>query len=394
MTAYVDPLGPWRAAVAIDDPGPARLFAALVGQAVRNRLPARLLGPAAVAVRGGIPEGALARAIRVGRRRERPDLDALVVAAVAAWPALASRARWLPPDPPPLTTLALDRRAGLTVFLLEAGAPSGRLAPPVPLVVLKVAAAGHGGVAVEQAALRAAEGAAIGPRLLGAVAGAVAQEGLPGRPLAVRAITPAGAASLDWPAAFDDLVAGLARLAAATARPGRPVELRDGLLDRDWSATGVAPAAVGAVARARSELDAVACHVVKHSDTSPQNCLFGDGRLVGLVDWEMATVEGTPGFDALNAALSWFEHGIGLVRWSDRRVADCFEVAWNRSPFMAGARAALRTTIAAAGLDEAFAPPLEVAYFARRLARRLDAPGDYPTGPPAAARMLEVVCGS
>jgi aminoglycoside phosphotransferase (APT) family kinase protein len=132
--------------------------------------------------------------------------------------------------------------------------------------------------------------------------------------------------------------------------------------------------------------------VLRHGDTSAQNCLFEEERLSGLVDWEIARPQGAPGFDILNAAVALLDHGVGLVNWSEDRAVTCFETAWKNSPFFDRARAAARESVEAAGATARDYERLEIAFFARRLASRLADPDYYATGPASAARMLEIAC--
>ncbi len=174
------------------------------------------------------------------------------------------------------------------------------------------------------------------------------------------------------------------RLASATARPGPPPNLRPAL-------EALGDGAARAVAAARRDLERLDVSVVEHYDLSPQNCLVERGRLSGLVDWEHAREPGTPGFDVWDAALSYVEHAAALVAWDDEHLLAVFEAGWESSPFWAEARAAARAAADAAGVPDGLHDALEVAYFAERVAARLDDTEDLATSAALAARMLSVV---
>jgi hypothetical protein len=113
---------------------------------------------------------------------------------------------------------------------------------------------------------------------------------------------------------------------------------------------------------------------------------------VRLVDWELAQARGVPGFDILNFAVAYLEHSLGLKRWSEHAALESFKAAWDSSTFMKGARESARAAAAAIEVPDGHQDSLEVAFFARRLGRRLARPGGYGTGPETAAKMLEHVC--
>jgi len=133
--------------------------------------------------------------------------------------------------------------------------------------------------------------------------------------------------------------------------------------------------------------------VLRHRDTSPQNCLMEETRLTGIVDWELAVARGGPGFDVWNLGLSAMEYGLGLTRWSQELVVEAFTRAWPDSPFWADARAAARRAALAGGAAEADLDALELCFFGSRIGDRLEFPGRHPTVPDTAARTLQVVCG-
>jgi hypothetical protein len=375
---------PWRAAVGLTSPGPGRFFESLVEQTLRYGMPGtrRLGGLWALAGRRGLPRGAVRAAIRLCPRARRPDLDAMRDEVVRAWPALAARLGHLAPDPPPLSLLALRRRAALTIFLFGTA--------PEPLLVLKLPAPGNSSPELEAAALREAEPAAIAPRDLGRAGAALVQEAIPGTPLEVEPLAPSDAAGLRWPEPLAELTAGLARLAGMTAKGEEPQQLLEPIhraLAYDRLSTGTRRL-VAAAARDVARLDR---SVLAHRDASPQNVLFLNGSLSGLVDWELASSRGVPGFDAWNAALAFLETGVALRRWSGSRVEHAFQRAWKESVFYAEARTAARGAAQAADVPDRLLDPLELAFFARRLGHRVDRPTQFPTGPATAAFMLEQV---
>ncbi len=133
--------------------------------------------------------------------------------------------------------------------------------------------------------------------------------------------------------------------------------------------------------------------MLRHGDTSPQNCLYGsDGRLAGVVDWEDAWSHAAPGFDVWNAALAYLERGVAASGWSQERVVDAFRGVWGESRYWRAAGAAGREAARAAGAGEGQLDALEVAFFGHRLIERLQEPDMFPTTPWTAARMLEIVC--
>ena len=375
---------PWRAAIELRGSAPAAFYAALIGQALRYGLPAsRRFGPAwAFAGRRGAPEGLLARAVRRFPRTPRPDLDEVRESLLEAWPRLRERARELPPRPDTISLLALERSAALTVFAFSGAAR--------PLLVAKVPAPGDARAELEARALEEAEPAGIVPRYLARVGEAHVQEGLPGAPLRVEPLTPETAAALRWSPAHENLAAGLASLARATAKPQVSEELRapvesalaSGLLEHGDERR---------LAAAWSDVESAAVSVLRHHDTSAQNCLFDDVRLVGVVDWEMAESNGAAGFDVWNAALSYMEYGIGLVRWSQERVVSAFAASWRRSAFWDDARRAARASAVAGGFPEHRLDSLEAVFFGSRIGDRLLRPHvAYPTDARTSARLFEV----
>jgi len=384
--SYVHVSRPWRAVLDASASEPAAHYAALVNQGLRAGLPAARRAGAvwAALARRGLPERALARTVARFPRVEDPQLDRLRAALGQRWPAFAERAPGLPREAPsPLALLALERSAGRVVFAFGQGR--------APLVVVKLAHEGHRGAKREAAALAEAAPLRVAPRGLGEVEGALVQEALPGRPLRVAPLRSAHAGLASWPDALAQLTGALARLGAATRKQGRPEELELPL------ELALASGLVGDRARARlsvawERLQRLDTAVLRHGDTSAQNCLFLDGRLRGLVDWEDAWPLAAPGFDALNAALAYQEHGLGLVRWSQETVIEAFDRSWPDSPFWRAGRAAGLAGARAGGVPEDLLEDLLVAYFGHRVIERLQEPGVQPTTAVTTARMLDIVC--
>lgn len=367
-------------------PGPSAHYAALVNQGLREGLPAaRPAGAVWAAVaRRGLPEQLLARAVGRFPRVLDHELDGLRAALARRWTAFAELAPGLPREPPAtLALLALERSAGRVVFAFGPG--------PAPLLVVKIGRAGHRGAEREAAALAEAAGVGIAPRDLGELDGALVQEALPGRPVRVAPLRQASAGLAAWPDALEQVTGALARLAAATRKEGRAEELD---LPVDMA---LAPGLLGDPARRRlslawERLGDLRTAVLRHGDTSAQNCLFLDGQLRGLVDWEDAWPLALPGFDALNAALAYQEHGVGLVRWSQEAVVESFRESWRSSTFWEAGREAGAAAARAGGVPEDLLADLLVAFFGHRVIERLQEPGVLPTTAVTTARMLDIVC--
>lgn len=375
---------PWKAAVDLSDPAPARMYLALIGQALRFGMPARRR-PAplfALAGRRGIPERMLARAVRLAPKAERPDLDALAGDLEAAWPHLAAACSRLAPDPGRLSLLAMDRRAALTVFAFAGGRPA---------VVAKIPEGADPRVDHEARALLEAEPAGVAPRLLPSVGFARVQEAIPGAPLRLEPVTPARAGSLPWKPELDRLADGLVRLAEAT-RKGEPNDELAAPVELALASGLLSSGSHEALAAALAEIRDAPASVLRNRDTSAQNCLYEDGVLTGIVDWEGAVSRGVPGFDLLNAALAYLEQGLGLTRWSQDAAVEAFAAAWS-GPFGAGARSAAARCAAAGGLDERD-DALVTAFLGWRVGRRLENPPFYPTTAATAARMLDLSVAS
>ena|GEM_PF-6139190 len=379
---------PWRARVDTRSPLAARQYAALIGQTLRYGMPARRRFGTVLAVAGrrGIPErlvaSGLARFPKVADRR----LDQLLDALADRWDELHDRSARLPAAPPMLTALGLDRSAGLTVFVFGEA--------PAPLLVAKLSAGGAGRIETEVKALRRAEGAAVAPLDLGTVGDAFVQEGLGGAPLRVEPLTPARAAGLRWTDEHEELAAALVRLASSTASATRPPTLA-ARVERALAHEGLAARARGSLAAAWRDVRGLEVAVLRHCDASAQNCLYSGRRLTGIVDWELAEVCGAPGFDVYNSALSYIEHGLGLVEWSQELAVEALARSWEHAPFWARARAAAREAARAAGVPDDRLDSLELVFFGSRIGDRLLMPEvKRGTDTATSARMCEIVAGA
>ena len=382
---YVQVGYPWAATFEPGARGPVAYLGSLIRQTLRYGMPARRYGPVgAWTITHALPRGLVETALRARRRRERPEIDRLLDDVTEAWGELANRSPRLPAKAPEhLTALVLQRRSAETVFVFGEGRS--------PLLVCKTPRDGSETLELEERALNEADVAGVAPRSLGKLGSVFVQEALPGAPLEVDPVTPDNAARLPWRSEHGMLAQGLLRLAETTVRTGPPQELRAGVREALEKAN-LERSTFQTARAALEDLDAFSIAVLRHGDTSAQNCLFNDGAFVGLVDWEIARSRGAPGFDVLNAAVALIDHGVGLVRWSEERAVTCFEMAWKTSDFFEGARASARAATLVTGASDADYERLEVAFFARRLASRAASPSSYATGPAAAAQMLELVC--
>lgn len=380
---YVERRWPWHATIDLTSAQPARYLADLIAQALRTSLPSRRpLGRLrAFVARRGVPRRTTAAVLRCSRRVPQQRLDRLLAALTDSWPQLVDAVPDLPPRPPSLSALALRRSAAQTVFVFGE--------QPAPLLVAKLPLADDAQCRAEIAVLHQLAGTGLAPRPMGVVGGAWVQEALDAAPLRLHPLRARDAAVFDWRPSHVAVAAALGRLAKATGARGQAAEIA--ALCGRLSDIPLAPHVRRRVDTALGQLARLDRTVLRHGDTSPQNCLVRDGRLVGLVDWELAQV-GAPGFDCYNAALAIFEQSLGMVQWSDPTVLSAFRAAWTRSPFFGAARAAAADTIRAAEVPEELLGALEIGFFVRRATRRLDRPTAYAVGPQLAIDMLAVVC--
>lgn len=377
---------PWQAKVDVRSPHPARFYARLISQAVRYGLPAARAGGVGMAwlAQRDLPYGAVTKLVSRLPRSEDKDTDATVRAIIEHWPALASRSTRLSERAPELNALVLVRSAGRTIFLFGPHAD--------PLLVAKVPNSSDRAVDKEVVALQEVEAQAVAPRYLGTIVQARVQEAVSGAPLEVEPVSASSAALLRWTSGHAAVGDALEKIARATAKDRVPDELGDRLMDAVLQEAPLTEKTRGCLRDALRSLGRLDMAVLKHGDTSAQNCLVDRDRAY-LVDWEGARTSGTPGFDVWNLGLAYLEHGVGLKRWSQEDVLDAFRNAWD-GPFFGDVRAGAGRAARAAGVEEEQLRPLEVAFFARRLAHRMANPKAFPTTAATAAGMLETVCAS
>lgn len=375
---------PWRAFIDTRSPHPARYYAGLVGQAMRYGLPASRRPPRlwTLAARRGVPEPALARCLRALPGRGREDLESLVAGVGGAWPDLEAKSRRLPGPPGRLSTLVLARRAARTVFVFGDA--------PWPLLVLKDPPAGDSRAEHEAFALDEVGSLGAGPRYLGRLGHVFVQEGLPGRAMRVEELAVGRAAELEWPDPLRQLSECLTALASATRKAERPQDWRPAV-ELALGDPDLAPDARKALAAAAKDVGRLGSSVLCHRDASPQNCIFLNRRLEGLVDWETALSRGLPGLDSWVAAISYLDHCLGLVAWDERTVVEGFRLAWSHSRFYRDARQAIREAAVAGGAAESTVDALQVVFCGIRHGHRLSRPADWPTTPSVTARVLELV---
>jgi hypothetical protein len=244
----------------------------------------------------------------------------------------------------------------------------------------------------ESRALQEVEPAAVAPRHLGRLDGWWLQEAIAGAPLAPEPLGLDDVPAVAWNRELDELGAALRRVAEITSKPGAPPSLaaRVGAAADLPGLPGRARAALAAAWRDVSRLEV---SVLRHTDVSPQNCLFDAGRLVGIVDWELADSRGAPGFDVWNAAIAYLESGLGLVSWSESLALEAFRRSWPDSGYWREAREAGRRAAASAGVPESMLDALEVVFFATRVGDHVEVRGlRRGTGIRTAIGMLEAVC--
>jgi hypothetical protein len=214
------------------------------------------------------------------------------------------------------------------------------------------------------------------------------QEALPGHPLRLEPLAHDAVLTATWDQPLEEATAMLERLGVASRGNSDPID--------DLSAEAESLLTPWTVTRVRSSLDrlrAAGISVTCHGDVSPQNLMVRNGRVSGLIDWELAR-RGLPGADVLNLAQSAFEQRLGLVRWSEDEVPQVFSAAWDAAPLFVEGRRAAKVAAEAAGLDGDLFPDVETAHFARRLQERVDRPTQFLGGPRMAAGILERVGSS
>lgn len=380
---YVHVRYPWDATFNPRARGPSGYYSALIKQALRYGMPAKRFGyiGARVAERG-VPVRLLTRAWRLLPRSPSAETDDLLARVGERWDELASNSGRLPSQSGALSALALTRSSGRTVFVFDADG--------TPLLVCKIPRQDASGVDAEARSLERARGAAIAPAYLGRIGAARVQEALPGTPLLPPPIRPGNARSLRWPVELQGMAEAMVRLAERTAHPAVPQELF-GPVQEALESENLSPRLQRTLAGCVSDLRRHPVAVLRHGDTSAHNCLTHQGKFVGLVDWEWSRIDGAPGFDTINAAIAYLDHGVGLLRWSERRALDAFRAAWGSS-FFTEARTAARRSAAAAGLPDGLFDCVERVLFLRRLGARMEDPDRFATGAKCALSMLEFVC--
>jgi hypothetical protein len=266
---------------------------------------------------------------------------------------------------------------------------------PWPLVVAKKIAAGGSdeGLRRERDALEQVAGAGVAPRHLAVLGDVWVQEALAGLPLRLVPVDRANAGTLSRGREFGDLDLALQRLARHTSREA-PLSSYDAEM-LELARTYDLPGDVATtLATAVDRVSATGVTVMQHADLLAQNWIVHDGRFSGLVDWETCLVDGLPGSDLLEGAVSAFEHGIAMRAWSDELLVELFARAWTSSPYFAQTRESLVDVVEASGLARSDAEPLLVAYFAHRLGRHLAQPDEGVVGAAALAQLLVHVCRS
>ena len=280
----------------------------------------------------------------------------------------------LPAAVPPLSALVVQRRSGRYVFVLGGSRH--------PLLLLKPGRPGGAAGPRGRRPRRGRAAPASRPRRLPSVAGMSVRRACPGRPLWVLAPGRPG-----WSAGLRRGV----RRPRSRARPGRradgrPGRPRPGPLPRRGlgpaSRRRAPPRSLGAARRDLRGLDAVS---LQHRDLSRAE-LAGRRRRRSSGWWtgRPPHLGGVPGHDALQAAVALLEHGVALRRWSQDDVVRTFREAWHDEPLFVRARTWHRECVRAATGSERLADPLVVAFFARRLGRRISGggPGDPVRGDP------------
>lgn len=383
---YVRLPGSRRASFTAGARQPARYYAESLASVLNHGMPARRRGGPLLAALGrrNLPTGLAARAFQLRRPVADPALEAVLALVRPEWPRLASLTTRVPARVPEhLSLLQVERSAARTVFVFADD-------DPFPVLVMKQPHENHLGARRETTALEVARQADVGPRYLGTVGDFHVQEGLGGLPLRVAPVRAGTAANLPWTREFDQLTEALGRLGRETAHPGRPAGLLESLERAATQATS--PAVARRVRQTAETLSGLDVRVLQHADMSAQNWLVSDSGFVGLVDWELAVVDGVPGFDLMQAAMSLFEHGIGLTKWSDDIAVRCFDAAWSSSPFFAAARAAMRRVAEESGVDREVAAALGIGYFARRAGGTSRQRRRHQVSSDAMGAMLQIVC--
>jgi Phosphotransferase enzyme family len=381
--SYVRVRYPWEATFDARAIGPSAYYSELINQALLYGMPARRYGYVGARVaEKGVPAGLLARLWRLLPRGPDPDIDGLLGAVVEHWEVLSSKSTRLPSKCDNLSALALSRSSGRTIFVFDHDG--------TPLVVCKIPRGDASAIDNEARSLEKAGDTSIGPAYLGRVDEARVQEALPGAPLLPTRIHPEDVATLKWPHELKEMADAMVRLSDRTAHRAVPQEL-SGHVQTALNSGSMSPSLRRSLTACIDDLRKDATAVLRHADTSAHNCLTKDGRFVGLVDWEWSRFDGAPGFDTINSAIAYLDHGIGRLKWSEERALAAFRKAW-AAPYFLEARTEGRRAAAAAGMGDELFEKIERVLFLRRLGARMTEPKSFATGPKAALAMLEFVC--
>ncbi|MEX5720535.1 phosphotransferase [Geodermatophilus maliterrae] len=358
-------------------PHPRRYHLTLVDALLRCSLPAagRFGAVRAAVARHGLAHLPLSVLLAFSPRREHPELDRLRDELGRGWRDLARHSNRIPAEPPDLALMVLRRSLGRLVFVFGED--------PDPLLVCKIPEGDDPRVDAEAAVLEKVSTLDFVPRHLGHVGRARVQEALPGHPLALEPLSYDAVLAAGWSQQLAETAAMLERLGVVSRDDSDPTE--------NLTAEAEGLLTPKTVTRVRSSLDrlrAARVSVTCHGDVSAQNLMVRDGRVSGLVDWELAR-RGLPGTDVLNLVQSDFEQRLGLVRWSTEEVLEAFSTAWDAAPLFVEGRRAAKVAAEAVGLDGDLFPDVEVAHFAGRLQDRVDRPTQFLGGPRMAAAMVE-----
>jgi aminoglycoside phosphotransferase (APT) family kinase protein len=377
------PTGAAPRAIVESVPAAARYYASLVAQRLVHGAPAsRRFGTALSLVSRRAPSRRpLEVALRAWPARPNAAVDEVVHAVLQEWPRFAASARALPAAPPDsLAVIAMPRRAGLVVLLVDGTRP---------LLVVKQPG-DEAALEREARALERVRALGIAPRWLGCAGRAHVQEGLRGEALAVQPLSPETAAQAVWTSELDQTANALGRLAEATAAEGIAAWIDNAARLDGGVSLPARPRA--RIAAALADIHDDRRVVLEHGDPSPQNFLFEHGRLTGAIDWEFARDGGLPGSDVLDAVMGAFLHGVALTTWSPDAIARAFDGAWSGSALFERGREAARTVIRAAGVPESRLDAYEVGYFAARTGARLGGTNLSALHVQTELRMLQTVC--
>lgn len=369
---YVKTFSPWKTTIDTHTRHPADYLARLVDESLRLRMPTsgKKQHLHRILARTGMPRFVFSTRRWIGSRQD-PELDELRRE--------LARSGFGPEGDTSL--LVIHKKKSRLIF--------GFGDAPEPCYVAKVPLDEVDAIDNEVQILKELDGTGIAPRFLGSAGGARVQEAIHGNHIDIDPITTETAGLVTWPQPLARLASTLESLGEITAQDGSP----DRALELIEAGLQGAPARdADTLATAAESIRRSGRSVLQHGDLSPQNYLLDSRGSVGLVDWELADRHGMAGFDILNAALAVFELGVGKSQWSVSAAVGCFRKAWADSEFWHSARAAVEDCATAAGMGADGSQHIPVAFFARRLGRRLTRPDVSPDETRLAAEMLSVVC--